>query len=84
MILRTDFRKQGRVIILRLKNFRQLILTLNFFEMMSSSFDIVLSPFLHTVDNGFRDYLTNACYLHADRAFQFGDSLGFIFLYSLI
>ena len=46
--------------------------------------DTVLRHFLHTVDDGFRDYLTNACYLHADRVFQFGDSLGFIFLYSLI
>ena len=46
--------------------------------------DTVLSPLLHTVDDAFRDYLTNACYHHADRFFQLGDGLGIIFLYSLL
>ena len=42
----------------------------------------VLSPFLHTVDDSFRDLRPIACYFLADRYFQLGDSLGIIFIYS--
>ena len=41
----------------------------------------VLSPFLYSVDDGFRDFWTNACYLLADSFFQLGDSLRIMFIH---
>ena len=47
---------------------------------VTSRLDTVLSPFFHTVDDGFCDFWNNACYLLANSFFQLGDSLGNIFL----
>ena len=46
--------------------------------------DIVLSIFLHSVDDNFRDFRNNACFLLASSFFQLGDSLGIISLYSFL
>ena len=46
---------------------------------MTSCFTTVLVRYLHTVDDGYRDFKTNAGYLLADSFFQLGDSLTIIF-----
>ena len=79
-----DFKKQGRVVMLRLKNFTIIILKYNIFEVVTSWLDTVLSPFLHTVDDGFRDFWTNACYHLADSFLQLGHSLGTVYMYSFL
>ena len=81
MILKIDFRKQGRVIILRFLNVTLLIVIYNIFQVVNSWLDKVLGPFLHTVDDGFRDFRTNAFYLLVDRFLKLNDSLGIIFIY---
>ena len=51
---------------------------------MTSWSDTVLSTLLHTVDDGFREILTNSCYILANSFFHIRDSLGIIFLYSFL
>ena len=43
---------------------------------MTSWLDAVLSRILHTVEDGFRDFCTKACYLFSDSIFQLGHSSG--------
>ena len=52
-----------------------LILNYDIFQEVTSLLDTVLSPFLHTVVDGFGDNWTNAGYLLADSFFQLVDSL---------
>ena len=68
--------------ILRLKNFTIIIFSYNIFEVVTSWLDTVLSPFLHTVDDGLRDYWTNAGYFFAGSFLQLCDDLGFVYVYS--
>ena len=49
--------------------------------MVTFRLDIVLSPFLHTVDDGFRDFWSNASYPLADSFLQLCDSLGNVYMY---
>ena len=65
-------------------SFAPLIVNFNFFHVMTSSLETVLSPFLHSVDDGFGDVWPNACYLFSDNFFQLGDSLENIFIYSFL
>ena len=58
-----DFRKQGCFRILRSKNFIILILNYDITHVVISWLDTVLSPGLHIVEDGSRDFWTNACYL---------------------
>ena len=70
-----DFTTQSRVVILRLKKLTLLILRYIIFQVETSWFNKVLKPFLHTVDDTFRDFWTSACYLLANSFFQLGSSL---------
>ena len=46
--------------------------------------DTVLSQFLHTVDDGFRHFWTNAKRLLADSFFQLGNNLRILIIYSFL
>ena len=48
---------------------------------MTSWLDAVLSPFLHTVDDYFREFWTNACYYLVDSLLQLCDSVGTVYIY---
>ena len=69
---------------LRLKYLTLNILNYNIFEVMTSWLDTVLSLFLHPVDDGFRGFWTDVCYLLAYSFFQLGESLGNILVYSFL
>ena len=58
-------KKKVRVIIPRLKNFTLLNLNYDIFHLVTSWLDTTLSLFIHTVDDSFGDFRTNACYLLA-------------------
>ena len=64
----------------RLKNFTLIILKYNIFEVVTSWLDAVLSPFLHNVDDGFRDFCTNAWYNLADSFLQLCDVVGTVYI----
>ena len=51
------------------------------FVVLTSWLDTLLSLFLDTVDDSFRDFWTNACNLIGDSFFQISGSLGIIFMY---
>ena len=68
--------------ILRSKHFTLSILKYNIFQVVTSWLDTVLSLFLHTVDDGFCDFWTIACYLLTDSYFLLSDGLRIIFIHS--
>ena len=75
-----NLRKQGRIGILRTRNFTLVYIKNVVFQVVTSWLKTVLSPFFHTADNGFRDFWTDASHLFADSFFQPSDFLGILLI----
>ena len=67
-----------------LKSFTVIFSNTTDFKLVTSWLDTVLSPFLHIVDDGFYDFLTNGCYHFADSFFQVSDSFWIILIYCFL
>ena len=69
---------------MNLKEFTPLVFKYNGFKVKTSWLVIVVGPFLLIVDDCFRDFWINACYLLANSIFKLGRSLGIILIQSLL